>query len=428
MKGRKLRKIAVFFNATKYIPRDECELIYEKATGEIPFTLDRTYLVQDDALDEVMKEDGDAVCVLMPLSGSVQTSVVRVARHFRSVIFFPASMKGGFSDALSDRLLRANAAPALMDAYAVSKRFSGHIEMMVSFDRVERRMRTLEAEAYIRSAKLLLIGDIEPWVVSSSRDLRAYERKFGFTIEHMPYDELISRFEMTTDEDATSLYRYFMGRGGKLKGVEDEDVRRASRFALSLVRLLDEKEADGCALACFNLIPKIGTTACLAFSYINGQGGKVAACEGDIESLITMLIARKLTTKPLWMANPNLQADGSINFVHCTAPIEIDGEREYNLMRHHETGKGVSPEVSMPRDSDVSMLRVGNTGEAFTAMRAHAIEAIHENSCRSQMRLMPEDPEKYLRTSLGCHQVMAFEDITEMFRMVCRDFDVKEAG
>ena len=426
MKKKELRRIAVFFNATKYIPGNECIDIYEKCIKEIPFELDRTYLVQDDELDEVLKEDKDAVCIVFPMSGSVQSSVVTTALHFRTSIFFPAYMKGGFSDELSERLLKANSAPAIMDSYAVAKRSSDHIEMISSFDRIDTRIRILKAEDYIRNAKLLLIGNIEPWVVSNNRDLSVYENKLGCTIERMPYDELIASFEKTTDEEAREIYSNFMDKVGELKSVNEDDVRRASRFAFALNKLLDDKNADGCALACFNLIPLVGTTSCLALSYINQKCQKLASCEGDVESLLTMLIARKLTAYPLWMANPNLQRDGSVNFVHCTAPIRINGDMKYNLMKHHETGKGVSPEVMMPEGIEVSMLRIGNNAESFTAMKARSIEAIHENSCRSQMHLMPENPEGYLRTSLGCHQVMAFEDITEMFRTVCRDLDMKE--
>ena len=426
MSKKVLRRIAVFFNATKYIPREECTEIYEKCIREIPVEMDATYLVQDDEMDDVMKEDGDAVCLIMPMSGSVQSSAVRTALHFKTSIFFPVYMKGGFSDEISDRLLMANSAPAIMDAFAVGKRSSDHIEMISSFEKIENRIRILQSEDYIRNARLLLIGGIEPWVVSSSRDLSIYEKKLGCSFEVMPYDELIALFERTTDAEAKPIYEHFMARVTELKKVNEADVRKASRFAYALDKLLDDKEVDGCALACFNLIPVIGTTSCLALSYINEKCEKLASCEGDVESLLTMLIARKLTKAPLWMANPNLQRDGSINFVHCTAPISINGDREYNLMKHHETGKGVSPEVTMPEGIEVSMLRIGNNAENFTAMKAESQEALHENSCRSQMHLMPEDPDRYLRTSLGCHQVMAFEDITEMFRTVCKDFDMKE--
>jgi hypothetical protein len=41
----------------------------------------------------------------------------------------------------------------------------------------------------------------------------------------------------------------------------------------------------------------------------------------------------------------------------------------------------------------------------------------YETCCRTQFHVKLDDYEHYLNTVLGCHQVIAFEDITEELKM-----------
>ena len=158
---------------------------------------------------------------------------------------------------------------------------------------------------------------------------------------------------------------------------------------------------------------KLNTTACLGVSYINTHTDYVIACEGDMDSAITMLIMKKLTGDNVWMANPNLCANKTVNFVHCTAPTVINGEKcHYILRNHHESGIGVSTQVTLPQDAPITFCRISNNVSQMTVHTGVSVRGEYESSCRTQLRVKPDDFDKYLKNALGCHQIFAFADIS----------------
>ena len=122
---------------------------------------------------------------------------------------------------------------------------------------------------------------------------------------------------------------------------------------------------------------------------------------------------KKLTNTRLWMANPGLQPDGSINFSHCTAPLCCTGTPlPCTLRSHHESGIGVSVQVEIPAGVTVTACRVSDEAGSMTIHRGTTQTGPYETACRTQLHIRLEDAQHYLDTALGCHQVFAFEDIT----------------
>lgn len=80
-----------------------------------------------------------------------------------------------------------------------------------------------------------------------------------------------------------------------------------------------EKKLDAVTLSCFSLIEKLGTTGCLALALLNDEGIP-AGCEGDLQSIFTLLIAKTLTGQAGFMANPAFINDdlNEIVMAHCT--------------------------------------------------------------------------------------------------------------
>ena len=120
-----------------------------------------------------------------------------------------------------------------------------------------------------------------------------------------------------------------------------------------------------------------------------------------------MLLLKKLGVRRLWMANPALCPDGAVQFSHCTAPLWP--QRAVTLRSHHESGIGVSIQSEMP-EGKVTACRISAAAGAATVQAGTARQGKRLSVCRSQMYVDFADPDRYLRTALGCHQVFAFED------------------
>ena len=407
-----MKTVFAYYAARRYWPEEEA---LRAAVRELSRDLDPSgegthVLVRDDRAEETVPA-GDLL-VIVPLSGAVQRRILGDAESFPHTVLYCAYIRGNASPGVTDGLLRANAAPAVMDTWSVLRRTHGNAAVALDKKELRKKIRIAEAFRYVKGARILKIGETEPWVVSNAPDPSDYEERFGLEIVRVPQDEAAKLFRETPDRDAEEYRGWFTSRAKRTVEPSEEDIRAASRMAAALERLLDAYGADGAAVACFGLL-KTGTNLCLGVSYINDRTGRFASCECDMDSAVTMLLMRKLAGTALWMANPGIQPDRTVNFSHCTAPVRI-GEKAMpvTLRSHHESGIGVSLQVEYPAGTELTLARVSGVSGSISIHRGVSIEGPYETACRTQMHVKIDDFDRWLRTSLGCHQVFAFEDVS----------------
>ncbi len=80
-----------------------------------------------------------------------------------------------------------------------------------------------------------------------------------------------------------------------------EDMIKAMRLYRAIKRIVEEERLSAITLSCFRLIDQTGTTGCLALALLNDEG-IIAGCEGDLQSVFTMLAVKVLTGKNFFMA------------------------------------------------------------------------------------------------------------------------------
>ena len=365
--------------------------------------------------------------VLIPMSGAVQRRLMDTAARYDSAVLYAAYIRGNASPAVCEEMLRNNAAPSIMDVWGTLRRTHPRAELVLNADALAETLTVLSAYHHVRGATLLQIGATEPWVVSNASAPDVYTERFGVKIIPVAQSELEELYNTVevNDKNLRLWYRWFSEGAVGCVEPTDEDITNACRMAAALAALLNKYNADGAALACFNLL-RTGTTACLGVSFLNDCTGKVVACEGDMDSAVTMLLMKKLTATRLWMANPGLQPDGSINFSHCTAPIHCtDRPLHFKLRDHHESGIGVSLQVEYPIGQTVTACRISDEARCMTIHRGVSQTGPYETTCRTQMHVRFDQPEHYLQTALGCHQVFAFEDICSRLEKLAGMFGLK---
>ena len=403
--------ICLFASTRYWEDAEELKRVAEKMKADLPVEHGELKLILSQ--EDVENTEGGDIMVAVPMSGAVQALVIQAAEKFGAVCVYPGYIKGNVNDEATAKMLLLNAAPAVMDTYSVLKRTHPHVFMCLNQEALLKTLKIIRAYFSLRGGKLLLIGDIEPWVISVSRDLAVYESSLGIRFEKVSLEDMVARFNAVTDEEAKPLYDLWRNAAQKIEEPTDSDMMKAARFCVALKKMIEAHEAMGAAIACFNLLRQIDTTACLAVSYINSETDYVAACEGDVDSAVTMLMLKKLTNKGVWMANPNIQPNRTVNFVHCTAPVRICGANcPYSLRNHHESGLGVSPQIDFPNNLTLTACRLSDNAKKITIQRGTGRRDVYETSCRTQYTVAFDDFDKYIDTALGCHQVFAFEDIT----------------
>ena len=87
--------------------------------------------------------------------------------------------------------------------------------------------------------------------------------------------------------------------------------------------------------------PKSENTGCLALSLLNDEGIP-AGCEGDLQSIMTLLMVKELIGKPGFMANPSFVdlARNEVLLAHCSIPTKM--AEEFIIRNHFETESGIA--------------------------------------------------------------------------------------
>lgn len=410
-----MKPVFCFFSARRYWS-DEKELQTSFAALRLALCKkgeDCRLIVDGEGLEQLTAGEKEAL-VIVPLSGAVQATILKAAEQFPCAVVYAGYVRDNFNKPLTDKMLACNAAPTVMDVWSVLRRSGSAVLLAVTSGDLKKCLKVLESYLFVKNAKLLLVGETEPWVISASCDTGVYEKRLGVRIQRVAQQELADLYKETTQEQSKELYERYKTGAKKITEPTDSDIAAAARMGRAIVKLLERHEADGAAIACFNLL-SVGTTACMGVSYVNDSTSMVAACEGDLDSACTMLMMKKLCDTKVWMANPGLQPDRTVNFSHCTAPLDVlcENKSEYILRSHHESGIGVSTQVALPIGQTLTACRISNNASQITVQRGVSVSHEYEPCCRTQLCVQFEDYERYLATALGCHQVFAFEDKKE---------------
>lgn len=399
--------ITAFF-ATKYWQdTDEIERVF----SEIKETFAPREIIKivDGDLSGLKAESGDDSIVIIPCSGSVQPDIIKASKGFKNKIMFASYIEGNFKAATTDRMLYCNAAPTFIETYSILRR-EGNVKLIKTTKELKAYLNAAEAAVRIRHSKIGIIGAPEPWVISVSRDFDKYKKQTGIDIVQIQQSELAELYNSAAEEEYRHIYDYYKGKAAEIAEPTDIDILNAAKMAGAMLKIIKKYGVDGVAVACFDLISKTGINPCIGVSYINGETPYFAACEGDLDSAVTMLFVRALTQDSPWMANPNLQKNDTVNFVHCTAPI---GNNRFILRNHHETGVGVSPQVEYGLEPVVTAIRYSAESNSITINKGRCVEGRYEPCCRTQVHIEFEDFEHYINTVPGCHQVIVFSDISD---------------
>lgn len=349
--------------------------------------------------------------VVLPLSGAVQPWMVRLAESLGHVGLANAYLPGFLSSALAAELLDRNAHPACTDFFARQRRAGRPARWLASVAELHELGRANQAVERLRSAHILKIGETEPWVINSTREPARFRAALGCTVVPVAAEELYREFRTVSDAEAARMAADWVTKASSLAGPAQPDVVRATRVLVAMRRLLERRGADALSMACFAMIGELDTTSCVALSTLNDSADAIGACEGDLDAAVTLYLLKALGSDFVWIANPIIHAANRIDLAHCTAPrCACGGDLSYRLLRHHESGRGVAPEVALPAGRPVTLVRIGGDLTELCVHPGRTERAAKQPTCHTQIRVQIPSSRDFLNTLNGTHVVLTYGD------------------
>ena len=261
--------------------------------------------------------------------------------------------------------------------------------------------------------KIAVFGEPSDWLIASNVDRDFLKQKFYIDFVDIPLDTLFRRFSLIDDNMVEFLATDFQAVISRGETTE-RDLLDSLKIYLAINQICQENNCTCATVRCFSIIEKLKATGCLALALLNDEGID-AACEGDLQSLLSMILVRRVTGMPSFMANPSAMSkdNHTTTFAHCTVPTTMC--RRYGFRSHFESqcGLAVAGEFS-PSEVYTIFKWGGEKLDRFFVEEAISVVApSNENLCRSQLTLNFYNPEYILNNPIGNHHIIlkgAFAD------------------
>ena len=247
------------------------------------------------------------------------------------------------------------------------------------------RVTGTPSEALLQSEKkqrLGVIGMPSDWLIASHVDYKDVLRAMNIELVDIPIEEV------------TRL------------GEVDPGMKGAEVIYARLKELIAQYDLQGVTLRCFDLLTTVKNTGCIALSKLNDEGIP-ASCEGDIPTLLTMMVCKKMTGELCFQVNPaRIQANGEMLFAHCTLPLGMTEKHEYTT--HFESGIGVAIHGDLPT-GDYTLVKLSGDMKRLLAVDVTLERCQFEaNLCRTQVwiKTTPEVAQYFLTNPIANHHVL----------------------
>ena len=271
--------------------------------------------------------------------------------------------------------------------------------------RVKELAQVESARKKLFGMRLGVIGAPSDWLISSIASPVAVKQKLGIEIVNIAIDEVVDAYNAIADtpSDCATLAEKATTKATK------EAVPGAVKLYYALKEVATRHRLNGFTIRCFDLLGVVRNTSCYALARLNAEG-IVAGCEGDIPTLLTMMISKAVTGVSGFQANPSRidPKTGEMLVAHCTIPLNM--VTRYELDTHFESGIGIGIRGYMA-EGPVTIFKVsGDLSRHFTAEATLERSLAEPNLCRTQQVLQLTKPEQatyFLTAPIGNHHVIA---------------------
>jgi len=276
----------------------------------------------------------------------------------------------------------------------------------------------------LQGKRLGVIGKPSGWLIASGVEYGTVKQRWGVEIIDLPLDEVISRFGKISDASVEEESARFVAKATAMREPTLAEMIKAARLYRAVKGMVDDYNLDAFTLNCFDLIPPTRTTGCLALALLNEEGVP-AGCEGDLQTILTMMAVSAVTGQPSFMANPSKilnNATHEIILAHCT--IAPSMTHQFEIRTHFESQSGVAIDGTL-EPGDMTIVKCGGHNmERFFITGAQLLENLHhESMCRTQLHLrLDKSLDYFLERSIGNHHVIVSGNhvpaLTSLFRLL----------
>jgi L-fucose isomerase-like protein len=278
-------------------------------------------------------------------------------------------------------------------------------------------------------------------VPARNLDAETVYKRTGVRLEFRPLEQLKPLLETVDPAGAGKEMERWKKGAVSIVEPTDKELLESCKMYVLLRSIIEKEELSGISMDClnfsFNSKPVL-PIPCLAFARLRDEGYALP-CEADVCGMLTTMVLQEISRKPSYFCNiSSVDVEKSSTVLrHCVAPLHLLGRNAatlpYNLRDYHGTGRGAVPEVSFPRDLEVTLGGFSKDLKKFVMWPGRIQQGIHDTDRLSYNQRMPEfknmrrycsnraelkikEVDVFLQKIVGIHHVMVAGIYTKELR------------
>ena len=310
----------------------------------------------------------------------------------------------------------------------------------VTPDEARETVRALRTVARMRHSKILYFG--EPagltkqfemaGVMGSSWDFKNIQKILGPSVEQISNSHLLEHSDAVSDEEAREVLEKWRADFESLDADGEKKLLEVAKMYRAIESLMSERGANAMTINCLSdLSRQRFIPPCIALARLMDEGAP-AACEGDLNTLLTMMLFSFTSGEPPIMGNiylfrpefgqrfPPPQGvivedtkmylkDNKARLTHDVIPLSL-AKSKYELEDFHNTGKGATAYATLRSDEVATFGRIDPRLDrvVFTVAKIESVE--DSVICRFSAWLKMKNTEEYIRNISSIHSAMVYGD------------------
>jgi len=248
-------------------------------------------------------------------------------------------------------------------------------------DRIAALMRVAPR---LRQTRIIVVGN--PRGTEAACSAQEVKEHLGTELVPISNEKVIEAHRAVDIKAAEAeAEKYWISKAKKIVEPTRDDIINSARMYLAVKNIMIKERARAVASSHCMGRPAKG---CLTFSKLNDLG-LVGACEGDMDSTLTMLIFRYAFGIPGFISDPvfDISRNALIHF-HCTSATKMDGPAgkrlPFTIRTQSDSEKGVSLDVENRVGQTVTCAKFINL-DTMLISTGKIIEVTHDElGCRTQ--------------------------------------------
>jgi len=249
------------------------------------------------------------------------------------------------------------------------------------WNELDEAVRLLRVPAMMKQTRILAVNG--PRGTKAACSAEEVKKKLGAEVMTIK-NELILELAKSIDPKAAEAEaeNYWIKPAVGILEPTRQEIIDSARYYLAVKQLMIKEKAQGiCSAACMG-----NPRGCLTFSKLNDLG-LVGACEGDIDSTLTMLLFAHAFHTPGFITDPVVdESKNALVQFHCTSFTQRpDGSRMPFLIRNQtDSGGGVALQVQWQVGEPVTMAKLVNLDTMLAVPGKITETGVSPLACRTQ--------------------------------------------